>query len=254
MTLVELLVVMAILGLLVGLLLPAVQSARNAARRAGCQNNLRQIGLALHAFHAAHGAFPEGGIEWRPPGNTTRRQISWCAWLLPYLDEAALADSLDLNQAFDSRANAQAAAEILSVFICPAGRRGPVLVEGRGPCDYGGIYGERIASTNQPPKGIMLYDRRISEHEIPDGLSKTLIVAEDTGFADGQWINGRNLFDQAFAVNAAPAWENDIRSDHPGGAQAVLADGSVVFLREDLDLFVLAALCTRAGQEVIDSF
>ena len=98
----------------------------------------------------------------------------------------------------------------------------------------------------------MLYDQAVGSVDILDGLSKTLIVAEDTRFSDGQWINGRNVFDQAFPINAAPRWENDIRSDHHGGAQAVLADGAVRFLSESMDLQVLAAYCTRAGHEVVD--
>ncbi len=249
MTLVELLVVMAIIGSLVAILLPSVQAARAAARRASCQTHLRQIGLAMHGHLALHGTFPPGGIEWRPYGNTTKRQLAWCVWLLPFLEEAALYDSLDLEQPFDSPANAAGAAALLPVFVCPAGSRGLREVDGRGPCDYGGIFGERITSANQPPKGAMLYDRRLAARHIPDGLSKTLLVAEDTGFVDGQWINGRNLFDQAYPINAAPAWENDIRSEHAGGAQALLADGGVIFLTETLDPWVLAAYCTRAGHE-----
>ncbi len=124
------------------------------------------------------------------------------------------------------------------------------MVNGRGPCDYGGIFGERITSANNPPKGTMLYDRAISIHQVEDGTSHTLIVAEDSWFSDGQWINGRNIFDQAFAINVAPQWENDIRSEHHGGAYAARADGSVSFLSNSLALRVLAALCTRAGHEV----
>lgn len=250
-TLVELLVVIAIIGMLLTILLPAVNAARAAARRTQCQNNLRQIGIALHSYHATHGEFPVGGIEWRPAGDNTKRQLAWSAFLLPFLEQQPLYDSLDLTTPFDSAANAVAAATMLPVYVCPSSRRGEQRVDGRGPCDYGGIFGERITSRNDPPKGVMLYDTPISQAHILDGTSNTLIVAEDAYFDDGQWINGRNIFDQAFAINAAPAWENDIRSEHVGGAFAARADGSVSFLPETLDLYVLAALCTRAGHEPI---
>ena len=250
-TLVELLVVITIVAVLVALLLPAIQSARASAQRLQCANNLRQIGIGLNAYHAAHGSFPPGGVEWRGVANPQARQLAWSAFLLPFLEEQAVYDRLDLTTAFDSPANASAAATVLSVYVCPNSRRGQQLVAGRGPCDYGGIYGERITSRNDPPKGIMLYDRTVEVRQIPDGVSHTLIVAEDSQFADGQWINGRNLFDQAFAINQAPDFENDIRSEHRGGANAVFADGAAVFLADATDLAVLAAICTRAGGETV---
>jgi prepilin-type N-terminal cleavage/methylation domain-containing protein/prepilin-type processing-associated H-X9-DG protein len=250
-TLIELLVVLAIIGLLTGLLLPAVQASRQAARRVQCQNNLRQIGLGLNAYHAAYGSYPPGGIEWRPPGNTRNRQLAWSALLLPFVQEQALAESLDLKTPFDSPENAWGAAQVVPVYVCPASQRGARLVRGRGPCDYGGIHGERITSPNSPPKGVMLYDERIKLRDVTDGAAKTVIVGEDSRFDDGQWINGRNIFDQAFAINAAPDFENDIRSEHGGGANVVLCDGSVHFLSEEMNLRVLAALCTRAGGEMI---
>ncbi len=254
-TLVELLVVIAILGVLVGLLLPAVQAAREAARQTACQNNLRQIGIGLHLYHDAHQAFPIGGIEWRPYGSTDgERQLAWSAFLLPHLEQQALYDQLDLSKTFDAAENAGGAATVLSVYLCPTSDRDALLIDGRGPCDYGGITGERISTPNNPPKGTMIYDRAFRIAEITDGTSHTLIVAEDTAWPEGQWINGRNLFDQGFAINAAPAWENDIRSAHPGGALGVLADGSAHFLAESLDLDILAAICTRAGGEVVDAF
>ena len=253
-TLVELLVVIAIIGILVALLLPAIQAAREAARRTQCKNNLRQIGVALHTYHEAQRKFPLGGLEWRPFGNTTKRQLAWSAFLLPYVEEPVLAKQLDLTKAFDHADNAKAAATILPVFLCPSSKRLEQLVEGRGGCDYGGMYGERITRPNSPPRGLMIYERAFAARHVADGMSKTIIVAEDSQFVDGQWINGKNLFDQAFAINAAPAYENDMRSEHGGGAQVVLADSSVHFLREDLELTTLAALCTRADGDAVGEY
>jgi prepilin-type N-terminal cleavage/methylation domain-containing protein len=249
-TLVELLVVIAIVGMLTALLLPAIQASREASRRAVCANNLRQIGIALNAYHAAHRRFPVGCVEWRAPGNPSARQLAWSAYLLPFVEEQALFDSLDLSQPFDSPQNTPAAA-VLPVYLCPSSTRTSPVVSGRGACDYGGIYGERLTSPNNPPKGAMLIDSVVTLRHIRDGAAKTLIVAEDSRFSDGQWINGRNIFDQAFPINTAPPYENDIRSEHTGGAQGVMVDGSVHFFAETLNSKTLAALCTRAGGEVV---
>jgi prepilin-type N-terminal cleavage/methylation domain-containing protein len=252
-TLVELLVVVALIGVLVALLLPAIQSSRAAARRTTCANNLRQIGIALTAYHTARKQYPVGCVEWRPAGGS-ERQLAWSAFLLPFLDEQATYDRLDLSQAFDSATNAQAAAVLIPVFLCPSSTRISPLVNGRGACDYGGVFGERITSPNQPPKGTMLIDTVVTVRQIRDGTAKTLIVAEDSRSPDQQWINGRNIFDQAYAINAAPPIENDIRSEHGAGAHGAMADSSVHFLVETLDARVLAALCTRAGQEAVEGF
>ena len=238
--------------MLVSLLLPAVQSARGAARRTQCQNNQRQIGIGLQSHHSAQNEFPVGAIEWRRGNDKSKRQLAWSAFLLPHIEQQTVFDLLDLETAFDSPENADGAATIISTYVCPSSRRGSRLVQGRGPCDYGGINGERIVSPNRPPKGTLLYDTPIAMAHIKDGISNTLMVAEDSQFDDGQWINGRNVFDQAFAINAAPSFENDIRSEHTGGAYGVRADGSVHFMDDTMDLRVLAALCTRAGNEVIE--
>jgi len=253
-TLVELLVVIAIIGVLVSMLLPAVQSVREAARRTVCLNNLKQIGLALQNHHSAREAFPVGGTGWRGPWSPDETQIAWSAFLLPYIEQGNVFELIEFTEAFDSPVNAIAAEKILDVFICPSSLRGRQLSDGRGPCDYGGMFGERITGPNNPPKGLMVYGESYSHRDITDGSSHTIIIAEDSDFSDGQWINGRNLFDQAFAINRAPNFENDIRSRHPDGANAAFADGHVRFLAEEIDLETLAAICTRAGGEVVGEF
>jgi prepilin-type N-terminal cleavage/methylation domain-containing protein/prepilin-type processing-associated H-X9-DG protein len=250
-SLVELLVVIAIIVLLMALLLPAIQKVRAAADSLRCKNNLRQIGIACHHYHGDYGTLPPGGIEWRPPGNIIKRQLAWSAFLLPYLEQDNLSKQLDFSQPFDASVNATAAAQVVTLYLCPTSRRIGKQVQGRGACDYGGIFGERITSPNNPPKGVMIYDRAFRLTDIRDGATNTLMISEDCGFLDGQWINGRNVFDQAFAINKAPPFENDIRSDHPQGANGLFADGSARFLPETMSLNVLAAICTRSGGEVV---
>jgi prepilin-type N-terminal cleavage/methylation domain-containing protein/prepilin-type processing-associated H-X9-DG protein len=249
-SLIELLVVIAVIGILVTLLLPAVQASREAARRTQCYSNLHQIGIALHHYHGTYRSLPPGGIEPRPMW-PDGRQFAWSAFLLPFIEQATLAREIDFSVPFDDPANALAASRIVKTYLCPTTPRSSPLHKGRGACDYGGMYGERITSRNDPPKGVMLYDRAIQFREIRDGTSTTLAIAEDSNFPDGQWINGRNVFDQAFAINKAPSFENDIRSLHPGGANGLFSDGSARFLSETMELKILAAICTRAGGEIV---
>lgn len=247
-TLVELLVVLAIIGLLTALVLPAVQSARASMRRTGCLNNLHQLGVALASYHATYKELPIGCLEWRPHTKPANRQLAWSARLLPQLEEQPLSDALNFERPFDHADNAAAAATILPQYICPASERGFRLESGRGPSDYGGIYGQRITGPITKPQGVFIHEVAIRYSQITDGLSATLAVSEDAGFPDGQWINGANLFDQSDApINTAPAFENDIRSEHPNGANGLLADGGARFVSAEIDPLVLAALCTRAG-------
>lgn len=245
MTLVELLVVVAVLAALLALLLPAVQAVREAGRRVQCASNLREIGCALHGHLLAKRVFPAGCLEWKPGTGGTNRCLAWSAFILPWLEQQSLADRIDFSKPYDHAVNAAAAAVPLPVFACPSAGRIP-LVGGLGGSDYGGINGERIRSPNNPEKGVFINNRGIAEREISDGLSNTLFVGECASgpWPDGQWINGRNLFDQAYSVNW-PTWEDEMRSRHPGGAHGLCGDGVVRFIADATDRLVLAAVCTR---------
>ena len=258
-TLIELLVVVAIMGVLISLLLPAVQAAREAARQVSCCNNLRQIGIGLHGYHEVHECFPPGGIERRLNRlQTDKRQIAWSAFLLPYVEQEPIHNMIDFGKPFDAPENRQPAAHVLAVYICPSVPRTSTLIAGRGACDYGGIYGQRLTGTNSPPNGTMVYDRAISIPEIVDGTTNTLIVSEDAAWQDGQWINALNVFEVAHPINPPDTpyttMDNEIRSEHPGGANGLFCGGSVRFLNENMPRHTLGAICTRDGREVVGEF
>ncbi|MGB1926322.1 MAG: DUF1559 domain-containing protein [Rubripirellula sp.] len=248
-TLVELLVVLGIIALMIGLLLPAVQAVRESARRMQCQNNLHQLGIGLHNYHAAFRTFPPGGLEVRPQWRRGK-QFAWSALLLPYIEANSTYEKINFDYPFDHKINRDAASDVIETFLCPSTARYSTRHRGRGATDYGGIYGERIVSRNYPPRGVMIHERSVRFRDITDGTMRTLMISEDADFPDGQWINAWNLFDQAFSINRAPRFENDIRSMHPQGANGLFADGSAKFLDENIDLEVLAAICTRNGAEV----
>jgi prepilin-type N-terminal cleavage/methylation domain-containing protein/prepilin-type processing-associated H-X9-DG protein len=192
-TLVELLVVIAIIGVLVSLLLPAVQMAREAARRMACQNNLHQQGLAMHNHENVYGRFPSGGegTDWsQNPPATAFDLHSTFTRLLPYLEQGNAFGQFDLNYAYnDNRApqNQQAAKTRVKAYECPSN----VLAKAD-PSGYGrGDYMPTVYTDIDP--NTLLRDKVNSRRsgalavggtrgaEISDGLSSTLAIAEDTG-------------------------------------------------------------------------
>ncbi|QDV71533.1 Type II secretion system protein G precursor [Rosistilla carotiformis] len=144
-TLVELLVVIAIIGLLVGLLLPAVQAARETARRMSCSNQLKQIGLATHNYHSTFGRFPSGYVSYPTRNGSAPASVlidpltwdagpgwGWSTGLLPFVEASTLIDSMRIDQPIWSAANRQAIATTLPLFLCPSatGGDGPFDVQG----------------------------------------------------------------------------------------------------------------------------
>ena len=244
-TLIELLVVIAIIAVLSGLLLPAVQSAREATRRIQCQNNLKQVGLAIHNYESALQTMPPGCMQWRPfHGDPKLKNFAWSALLLPYLEASNLHRLVNFDYAYDHPINDAAGKTILPLYQCPSV---PFRVTLRGRTDYGGLYGQRITTTSNTDNGVFIYNRPIPFREVIDGLSNTMAVAEDSGGPEGEWINGSNVFEQSGGINDPKAWsgDNEIRSKHSDGAIVLFCCGRTQFVANSIDKRVLGAMISR---------
>lgn len=186
-TLVELLVVIAIIGILVALLLPAIQAARGAARRASCINNMKQIALAAQNYHDTHRVLPAGGLNWStPPGqiNPPRyRNVSLFVLILPQLEQGPLSESWDFNDPWQNVLTGRAAT-VLDALICPSDYlMSKIAVDGSGRqfgmTSYGGCGGvQSYQPANATRDGIFYMNSSIRLADIADGTSTTLLFGE----------------------------------------------------------------------------
>jgi prepilin-type N-terminal cleavage/methylation domain-containing protein/prepilin-type processing-associated H-X9-DG protein len=287
-TLIELLVVIAIIGVLIALLLPAVQKVREAANRMSCSNNLKQMGLALHNYHDPNGCFPPGQTD-----NHPRKHI-WTPWILPYIEQDNLLRGYHFDVHFYYPENQDVIKQTIKIMLCPSAPvRLHVTYDDRpvgfvwetALSDYGalGNVDEMLAPDIIPgpippkPNGAWGVDMSFRLADFTDGTSTTIMVTELAGrpthyirgpqaAADGahvygagwaDWDNGFQLHGTTpEGVSPGPCTVNcnnnkGIFSFHAGGANVLYADGSVRFMRETINIATLAALVTRAGGEVI---
>jgi len=213
-TLVELLVVLAIIGILIALLIPAVQYARESARRTACMNNLRQIGVGLRGFETTHGHWAPGK-KWSGPRNEpVTFSLAWSSFLLEYLEENAIHDAMNFTVDFTDPINLPATTQIVPVYLCPSTTRreehrgeddhlfnlGGLPGEGLACIDYLGVsgpdkdakhpvtkeaYGRQrgvlIGTKGLPGDDELIEPPPITSAMIIDGLSHTICVTECTG-------------------------------------------------------------------------
>jgi prepilin-type N-terminal cleavage/methylation domain-containing protein/prepilin-type processing-associated H-X9-DG protein len=290
-TLVELLVVIAIIGVLVGLILPAVQKVRQAAARMSCQNNLKQIGLALQNYHDGARNFPPGYVsDYDPAGNDTGPGWGWAAFLLPYVEQQNLYDSIRFDQPIEAPANAFARTQPVRAYLCPGDSPPPTWVVQKydlngnpiatlcsvASANYVGVFG-----TTEPGvdgNGTFFRNSAVGLADITDGSSQTIVAGERwSRLAPATWVGavtGASLFpppsSQAPPIvenasgyvlghtgdgngpGAPDSHANQFASPHGLGANFLFADGHVSFLPASMNYPAYKALSTRAGGETVD--
>ncbi|MFG0262059.1 MAG: DUF1559 domain-containing protein [Novipirellula sp. JB048] len=289
MTLVELLVVIAIIGVLVGLLLPAVQYARAAARRAQCLSQMKQIGLGLHNYHDSHRAFPIGGMS--------ANQLSWHVGILPYIEQADLYSQFDFSEGvyLAEGKNDPHGLHRVAFFLCPDsaseksisssdsvngeftytnhyyGSMGP-----KGLSPSGGEYRIDRRSPGYGDFGLQgLFGRDVHRRfaNVTDGTTNSIAVGE-LSWADANvyrtWVRGANLHPSGSPMTGAKNIANPINvtyyneegpatnnfndvsfgSQHAGGTHLLMVDGSVRFTSETVDNIVYKSAASIDGGEL----
>ncbi len=321
-TLIELMVVIAIIAVLIALLLPAVQQAREAARRSACVNNMKQIGLGMHNYHDALRRFPPGALAGNGPGGPHVHGTNWRAFILPYLDQANVYNQLNFAGNFSTRStgianfNTVLSGLIVPVYVCPSNPNDPLIPTNTGGMqnanrgqmiDYVGIAGASPdpAGRGAPicvtagggysyngtacANGVMTINECVSIARIIDGTSNTLMVAEQSGMVgttdlranyNGGWCGNyergpvsvmstgdypyqTGITTILYAPNAKTAgtgatgaYQSNtiLNSFHVGGIHGLLADGSVRFLSENIDMGVLRNIASRDDRTVTPEF
>jgi prepilin-type N-terminal cleavage/methylation domain-containing protein len=275
-TLVELLVVIAIIGVLVALLLPAVQAAREAARATHCKNGVRQIGLALHNYHDTFLRLPPGWIGNAPEGTPG---WGWTVSILPQLEQNNLHNQLiNRNLPVGDAANQKARETVIKFLLCPSdpapkqfqigGPGGPGKTVDDGPplmlvsrSNYVAVFGTLEVEDNPAAgDGAFYFLSQTRFADITDGLSNTLIVGERGSKLGGSLWQGvipaanesmvRIVGVGDHTPNHPQHHFDDFSSHHPIGVHFVVGDGSVRRIDDNIDLAVYQGLLTISGGEV----
>lgn len=262
---------MGVLSALAAILLPAIGTARETARRVQCVNNLRQIGIALHSYHSARGRFP-AGYRWEPSHQSA---YGWAVSLLPYLGHDTLYQQTDRQSLLESTSNQTARSSTLPTLLCPSDITSPQflltwkdeLTGANGPlfdlptASYFGVFGthEPDAEDTYPNRpvgdGTFLETETTRLQDLSRGSSNTIIVGERTmARIPGTWLGihhqaedgpCRLLGNAETRPNCDTCDECEFDSRHPGGANFLWADGSSKLISHDIETAIYRRMSQR---------
>ncbi|WDQ17851.1 DUF1559 domain-containing protein [Rhodopirellula sp. P2] len=213
-------------GILVGLMLPAVEAAREAARRMSCSNNMKQIGLALHNYHAAYNQLPPAYTVDKD-GNKLH---SWRVAILPFMEQQALYQQIDLSKPWDAPENAGVASTAVSAYACPSKKGDPLMTTYVAVVDPSGMFEGAIPTTFG---------------QATDGLSNTILLVETEHQNEVHWMSPEDIDLQTLLARS----EDD---SHQGGGHMFFGDGAVKFITNSIEVGLLEALATKDGGEGIE--
>jgi prepilin-type N-terminal cleavage/methylation domain-containing protein/prepilin-type processing-associated H-X9-DG protein len=274
-TLVELLVVIAVIGILIAILLPAVQAARESARSSSCKNNLKQIGLALHAYHDLFGQLPAGWMADSPEGLPG---WGWASAILPQMEQEPLNALIRRDLPIEDAANAGVRVTVIKNYLCPSdGSKPKVFAIGTGGftgvdvdeasplfdvarSNYVGVFGTfELEDAPSAGDGVFFHNSAVPFAGIADGLSNTFLVGErDARLGGSVWAGMISQANEPMArvvgitdhaPNTPTHHFDDFSSLHPGGVHFLMADGSVRRYDDSIEEKLYRAMATRDGKE-----
>ena len=275
-TLIELLVVIAIIAILIALLLPAVQQAREAARRTSCKNNLMQIGLAVMNYHDGMNRLPPGTINPNGPikSEPSGYHVSWIVQILPHLDMPTVFKKIDFDKSIYDDVNLPARGVTLSVLLCPSDagpstvplplqQPGAPIPAGGGMLglsSYAGCHHSGEVPIDVTNNGTFILNKALEFKDVTDGISNTLLIGEklrgpnELGWASGTRSTLRNVgsLQGLTTLAGAPVVAGTLTevggfgSSHAGGLHFLMGDSSVKFISQNINVTVLQDLANRA--------
>ncbi len=278
-TLIELLVVIAIIAVLVSLLLPAVQSAREGARRCQCANNLMQLGLAVQNYESAHEVLPPGVVNDTGPIKNLPQgyHFGWLTQVLPYFEQKNVYNHLDGKSSIYSANNSTVRGVSIRTLMCPSDPMGRVGSGKLAVSSYAGCHHDVESPIAADNKGVFFLNSSVRSEDIPDGRSCTIFIGEklvmsnELGWASGTRSTLRNTGNvpnvertllKATAANkkngtvekgglAISDPVGGFSSRHPGGANFAFGDGSIRFVKNSVDAKVFHCLGNREDGELL---